>query len=235
MAGFLRFLVFSVVLVALMVLVLVPLVASPLLAQMVRDMGLRSETLDVNVELLDPSLLTGHSRSMRVVAGDAELQSARIGLLNVALTDVSFFDRTWRGVTGELREVVITLDGEAYGVSSIRLDGPARAAVATARLSRLEAEALVRFAARREGLPVDGVRLTDTGMIVTVSGIEGTAQVRVRGGALVLAPDIGGNVVLFRPAPSDPLELSEAWVSAEGLNVRGIVDTTRLAGQLVSR
>jgi hypothetical protein len=62
-----------------------------------------------------------------------------------------------------------------------------------------------------------------------MDGVAADALVEVRGGALVLVPTRGeGGVALIQPAPSDAWQLSEAWVSDEGLNLRGTVDTTRL-------
>ena len=55
----------------------------------------------------------------------------------------------------------------------------------------------------------------------------------MRGGALVLFPGIGlGGVPLVQPAPADPWQLEEAWISDSGLNIRGVVDTTALARQV---
>ena len=57
----------------------------------------------------------------------------------------------------------------------------------------------------------------------------------VRGGALVLVPGTGtGGVALIQPAPSDGWRLEEAWISDEGLNLRGTVDTTVLATEVGS-
>jgi hypothetical protein len=54
----------------------------------------------------------------------------------------------------------------------------------------------------------------------------------VRGGALVLDPGIGGTIVLLQPAPSDPYQLDEAWLTADGLNVRATIDVNRLTRQV---
>ena len=64
---------------------------------------------------------------------------------------------------------------------------------------------------------------------MSLRGNNADAQLDVRGGALVLVQPGGeGGVALIQPAPSDPWQLEEAWVSDEGLNLRGTVDTTRL-------
>ena len=56
----------------------------------------------------------------------------------------------------------------------------------------------------------------------------------VSGGALVLEPGVGGSIVLLQPAPSDPWSLKEAWVTADGLNVRATVDVASLTDDLGS-
>jgi hypothetical protein len=227
--GFLRFLAFFAVLAAVLVLVVAPLVAGPLLTQMVRDQGVRSTNLAVSVALFDPTLLLGRSRSMHISADDVELSPATVGSLELTLGDVSFFDQTWQRVDGEIRDIRLTTGGQTFAVDTLTVDGPADAANATVRLSADETEALIRFAAEREGLRVDDVRFSDTGVRVGLAGVQADAQLDVRGGALVLVSPTGdGGVALIQPAPSDPWQLSEAWVSDEGLNLRGVVDTTQL-------
>ena len=41
---------------------------------------------------------------------------------------------------------------------------------------------------------------------------------------VVIDPGVGSEIVLLQPAASDPWTLQEAWVSADGLNVRAVVD-----------
>jgi hypothetical protein len=231
--GFLRFLALFAVLAAVLVLVVLPLAAGPVLAGMIRDMGLRSDSLQVSVALFDPSLLLGHSRSIHLSAGDVDLAPAAVGSLDLTLGDVAFFDRTWGTVDGEMHDVSLTTGGETFTVDELTVSGPAEAASATARLSATETEALIRFAAERSGLRLDDVQLSNTGVTVTSRGVETKGQLVVRGGALVLLPGTGtGGVALIQPAPSDAWRLEEAWISDEGLNVRGTVDTTVLANEV---
>jgi hypothetical protein len=123
--------------------------------------------------------------------------------------------------------------GETLRVGSLAVTGPARAATATARLSATEGEALIRAAAERQGVRVERVTFSGVGVRVTIGGVEGAARQEVRGGALVLFPGSGiGGVPLVQPAPADPWQLEEAWISDSGLNIRGVVDTTALAEQV---
>ncbi len=235
MAGFLRFLALFVVLVAFLGLVVLPLAATPILTQMVRDMGLKSDTLRVSVALFDPTLMLGRSRSLHVSAAGVDLSPAMIGTLELTLGDVSLFDRTWRTVDGEITNISVTSGGDTISVGSVRVTGEANAANATAHMTEVESEALIRFAAKREGLLLDRVQFGNDGVRVTIGGLEAQARLEVRGGALVLFPGTGdGGVPLLQPAPSEAWQLEEAWISDGGLNVRGVVDTTRLADQVTT-
>jgi hypothetical protein len=234
--GFFRFLAFFAVLAAVLVLVVAPLAAGPLLTQTVRDQGVRSSNLAVTVALFDPTILLGRSRSMHVSADDVEMSPATVGSVELTLGDVSFLDQTWARVDGEMRDIRVTTAGQTFAVDTMTVDGPADAANATVRLSADETESLIRFAAQREGLRVEDVQFSDTGVRVALLGVEADARLEVRGGALVLVPPTGqGGVALIQPAPSDAWQLSEAWVSDEGLNLRGTVDTTNLVNSLINR
>ncbi|MGI8929583.1 MAG: hypothetical protein ACR2H0_09010 [Candidatus Limnocylindrales bacterium] len=235
MAGFLRFLALFVALVAFLVLVVLPLAASPILTQMVREMGLRSDSLNVSVALFDPTLLLGRSRRLHISATNVNLSPAAIGTLELTFGDVLLFDRSWRTVDGQITNISLTSGNETIGIGSVRVVGPANAANATARMTAAESEALIRFAAERVGLALDRVEVRNDGVRVTVDGVEAVARLEVRGGALVLFPGTGdGGVPLLQSAPSDAWQLEEAWISDDGLNVRGVVDTTRLAEQVTS-
>ena len=232
MGGFFRFAGWFALLLGVFVLVVLPLLLSPLLTAMVREMGLRSQTLDVSVAMLDPSLLFGRSRRVSLVATDVDASPARIGHLQLALGEASYFDRSFETVSGELRDVSVTIGRGELSASSIVVNGPASAASITARLSAGETEALIRAAATRAGLSVESVRLSESGVTVSLLGHEGEAGIRVRAGALLLEPQGTGPVVLIQSAPADPWSLNESWISDRGLNISGTVDMTRLVRSL---
>jgi hypothetical protein len=231
-SGFLRFLAFFALLVAVLVLIVLPLALSPLLTQMVRDMGLRSTTLDVSVAPFDPLLLIGKSRRINLVADQVEMDPARVGRVELALENASYFDRSFESVDGSFSDVSVAVGDGALQASEIAINGPAESATATARMTADQAEQMVRVAAARAGVPIDDVRLTDSGVRVDLRGRQAQAGLRVAGGALLLEPDIGGSIVLLQPAPSDPWQLEEAWVSDGGLNLRGQVDVAELVVSL---
>ena len=149
MGGFFRFLAFFAVLAAVLVLVVAPLVAGPLLTQMVRDQGVRSSNLSVTLALFDPTILLGRSRSMHLSADNVDVSPATIGSIELTLGDVSLFDQSWERVDGEIRDIRLTTGGQTFGVDTLTVDGPADNANATARLSADETESLIRFAAER--------------------------------------------------------------------------------------
>lgn len=233
MGRFLRFVVFFVLLAAAFVLVGLPLVLSPVLTQIARNAGLQAQTLDVTVAPFDPTLLLGRARKVTLVASGVDLSPAQIGNVNVSVGNASYFDRSFDTVSGELDDVTLEVSGgDTVHIGNVKIDGPSDAASATAHLSAADTDKLIRLAAQRAGIQVDEVTVADSGVTVKVSGVESTARLSVNGGALVLDPGVGGAIVLLQPAPSDPWSLQEAWVSADGLNVRGVVDFTRLAKSL---
>ena len=232
MGGFIRFVAWFVLLVAGFVLVVLPLLLPPLLTQMVRDLGVKADTLEVNVALFDPSLLLGRSRQVTITAGNLDASPAHVDHFQLALGNASFFDRSFETVSGELRGVSVALGRDTVSASSISLSGPAEAAVAIAHLLPSEVERLITVSAARNGVPIDAVRVTSGGARVTVHGIEADARLLVHGGALLLDPGVGGPIVLLQPAPSDPWSLSDAWFSDAGLNISGAVDVRRMVGSL---
>lgn len=235
MTGFLRFAAFFALLAAIFVLVVLPFLLSPLLTQMVRDAGFQSETLEVTVAPLDPGLILGRSRRITLKATGVDVPPAEIGRAEIALEDVSLFDRTFERVSGQLDDVTLSLRDGPIHVTQVTVEGSADSAAAVARLSPADTEQLVRLAAARAGIEVDAVDMSESKIGVTIGGVEGTARVAVHAGALVLDPGAGVAIVLLQPAPSEPWSVSEAWISPEGLNIRGEVDVTSLSGAMRHR
>jgi hypothetical protein len=234
LASFLRFAAFAVLMVGLLVFVVLPAVASPVLTQMVRDVGLRGDDLNVSIEYFDPSLLGGNAQSLTIRGRNVELPPALVGDLDLRFGNVSLIDRTFQTITGELKNVTLAAGGLTVQVASVQVDGPSHNASATGRFSADQTQQLVEGAARRAGLELEGVRLVDGGLRMSLGGLETRAGIAVQGGALVLSPDGIPPVLLMQPAPSDPWRLSEAFVSTAGVTVRGLFDATTLAGRLVA-
>ncbi len=232
MGGFLRFVTFFGLLVAGFVLVALPLLMGPLIAGMVRDMGLRADTIDVSVAMFDPGLVTGRSRQVTLNAANVDMSPGRIGSLTISLGGVAFFDRTFETVSGDLQDVQLTLRDSTVSAASATIDGPADAATVTARFTAAQVAQLLSVAAAHNGLTLDKVDVTDSGVRVTVHGIEAAAKLSVRGGALLLDPGAGGTLVLIQPAARDPWRLTDVWFSANGMNLAGTVDIARIVADL---
>jgi hypothetical protein len=71
--GLLRFLAWFALLVAVFVLVVLPLLVGPLLTGVVRDMGVRADTIEVSVAF-SPGLILGRSRAVTVSATNVDLR-----------------------------------------------------------------------------------------------------------------------------------------------------------------
>ncbi|MDL2335928.1 MAG: hypothetical protein QFC55_07855 [Chloroflexota bacterium] len=232
MGGFLRFVAFFALLVAGFVLVALPLLMGPLLAGVVRDMGLRADRIEVSVALFDPGLFVGRSRQVTLNATNVDMGQGRIGSLQLTLGDVAFFDRTFDTASGDLQDVQLTLGENTVSAASATIDGPADAATVTARFTAAQVARLLTVAAAHNGLTLDKVTVTDSGVQVRVHGVEAGAQLSVRGGALLLDPGIGGALVLIQPAARDPWRLTDVWFSANGMNLAGTVDVAQIVADL---
>lgn len=230
----LPFLLFFIVVAGALVFVVVPALISPMLTQQVRDLGVKADDLKVSVDTFDPALLSGRAGRVRVEGTNVRIGRATVGELDVTLGDVSFFDRSFRSVDGQLDDVAVAAGGVSASADEVDVRGPAGNATATGQFNSQQSEEMIKAAARRLGVPLSDARLVDGGLRLTVGGgIEVGARISVEGGALVLRPDIGPPILLLQPATSDPWRLEEAYVSPSGITVRGTVDAARLA-ELVS-
>jgi hypothetical protein len=225
----LSFLLFFIVVVGVMLFLAVPLVINPMLTQTVRDMGVKADDLKVSVDALDPALLQGRATRLHVLGTNVEIGRATVGELDLTLGDVSFFDRTFGSVNGKLGDVAVSAGGISASANEVDVSGPSTAAVATGHFDPAQSADIVKAAAKRVGVPLDDAQLVDGGLRLTVAGLQLGAGVSVEGGALVLTPEIGPQIVLVQPATSDPWTLEEAYVSPSGITVRGTVDATRVA------
>jgi hypothetical protein len=225
----LGFVVVCVVVAGAIVFLVVPALISPTLTQYVRDMGVKADDLKVSVDTFDPALLSGRAGHVRVEGTNVEIGRATVGQLDLTFGDVSFFDRSFGSVDGQLDDVALTAGGMSASADEVDVAGPAGGATATGRFDSQQSEHMIMAAARRVGVPLDDARLVEGGLRLTGGGIEVGAGISVEGGALVLRPQIGPPILLLQPATSDPWRLEEAYVSPNGITVRGTIDAARLA------
>jgi hypothetical protein len=227
-----RFVVFFIVVVGLLVFLVLPTMLSPLLTQFVRDMGVRADDLNVTVDAFDPALFSGRAVRLRVEGTNVEIGRTRVGDMDVTFGNVSIFDRSFETLNGQLDDVVVASGGASAGAVQVNVLGPADNASATGQFDDAQSEAMVKLAAKRAGVTLDSARLVDGGIQLTLGGVEVAAGISVEGGALVLRPRIGEPILLLQPNTSDPWRLSEAYVSPSGITVRGTIDASRIAGQI---
>lgn len=232
MGGFIRFLAWFVLLVGALVLLALPLIAGPLLGGVMRDMGVRADTVNVSVALLDPGLVVGRSRQVTIDATNVDLAPASIGSFHLALGNVSFFERSFESVSGELDDVRLALGDDVVSATSATVAGNADAADVTARFAADQVAQLLTIAAAHSGLTLDKVTVTDSGVRVSTHGVEADARLLVRGGALLIDPGVGGPRVLLQPEPSDPWRLTDVWFSDRGMNLAGTVDVAQIVRDL---
>ena len=225
----LSFALFFLVVAGAMLFLAVPLIVNPMLTQAVRDMGVQADDLRVSVDTLDPALLSGRAGHVRVQGTDVHIGRAVVGELDLTLGDVSFIDRTFGSVDGQLNNVAVSAGGVSASADEVDVVGPSGKATATGKFDSQQSEDLVKAAAKRMGVPLDDAQLVDGGLRLTVGGFEVGAGISVEGGALVLRPQIGPAILLIQPATSDPWRLEEAYVSQSGITVSGTVDAAELA------
>jgi hypothetical protein len=225
----LGFALFFVVVAGAMLFLAVPLIVNPMLTQAVRDMGVQADDLRVSVSTLDPALLSGRAGHVRVQGTNVQIGRATVGELDMTLGEVSFIDRTFESLDGSLDDVAVSAGGMSASADQVDVAGPANEASATGHFDSQQSEDMVMEAARRVGVVLDDVQLVDGGLRLTFAGLPVGASISVQGGALVLQPQIGPAVLLIQPATSDPWRLEEAYVSPDGITVRGTVDAARLA------
>lgn len=229
MFKFLRFVMFFLALASLLVFVVLPAAISPLLTQYVRDMGVSADDLSVSIDTFDPALLSGRAGRLHVQGTNVEIGRARVGELDVTLGDVSFFDRSFQSLSGQLDDVAVRAGGASASALQVNVLGPSGEASATGHFDSQQSEDMIMAAARRMGVPLDHANVVDGGLRLSAGGFEVSAGIAVEGGALVLRPQFGDPILLLQPATSDPWRLEEAFVTSAGITVRGTVDAAFIA------
>lgn len=235
LTGLVKFAAFSAVLIALLVFVVIPVVAGPIISGLVRDAGVVGDDLEVSLDVLGPSILTGRAPSVRLQANEVEVPRAVIGRVDVKLTEVSPADRRFESISGTLWDVhVAGPGGLPMIVESIELEGPAEATRATGRLDRSESESLVREIADQAGVDVDEVSLGDGTVTIQHAGQATEARLQVAADTLILERSGANPVVLIAAAPSESWRLQDVRITPDGVVVDATVDMRDLAAQLTA-
>ena len=227
MRSLIGFLLFSAVLISILVFVAGPVVARPLVANVVRSaLPFDGGDLDVAVDVDGVDLLTGHVRAIRVsgerlVAGDAT-----IGSLDLTARRVGLLSRDVADVTGSIEDLTIALEGgRSVTMASVDLSGPPSDVTAIATVAPAGAASLVAATLADAGLAIDGIALTDEGFELELLGQRTTVSPTVVDGAVVLPSMMGSDPVpILAQADGDPWRITALTTSATGLQVEASID-----------
>ena len=222
MRGFLGFVVLLLAALAVAALVIVPIVARPMVADAVRvALPFEDQPVDVEVDLNPVGLLLGSIDRIHVTGSGLEAEGARIGEMDMTVTDVSTTTRRFRTASGHLRGVELPfLQSQTIVITAIDLDGPYGDVDAVANLDVRASLALVGNAFADAGVAVEEVELIDGGVALTLFGQRVEVPIGVDQGALVL-PDVAGSgqVVIAEPGPDDPWRLTGVRVTRSGFAI----------------
>jgi hypothetical protein len=224
-------LLFATIVVAILVFVVVPYLAGPVITGVLQSTGI-VQGGDVSVETkgTGAELVRGHADAVRVQGQDVALQGLTIGDADVTLRDVALFERTFQAVDGTLERVRVPVtNGPVVTIASIDLDGPADAVAATGKLDAEEAAEVIREATEQAGVRIDEATLGDGVIRLRRGDLSIDAVLSVRNGSLILDPNGGlPSVVLMKSTGNDPWQLDRVTVTSAGLAISGILDVRDL-------
>jgi hypothetical protein len=218
------------VLVTVLVIVVWPLVARPIIVSLVRDaLPFDGDSVAVGVDV-GPALLAGEIETVAISGRDLQAGGATIGLLQLDFTAVAIADRSFRDVDGRLEDVAARLeDGNVVSIARIVLSGPSTGVKATTTLDAPATEGLVRSTLAERGIVPQRVSLLDGAVEVTVQGIAARAAIEVRGGSLFLVPGAGLAAIAVIERDGDAAwAIDGATVSPAGLVIEATVDAAAL-------
>jgi hypothetical protein len=227
MRSLLGFLLFSAVLISILVFVAGPVVARPLVADVVRSaLPFDGGDLVVAVDADGFDLLTGHVRAIRVSGVDLASGDVTIGSLDLTARRVGLLSRDVADLTGSIEDLTIGLEGGgSVTVASVDLAGSTSNVAAIANLVPAEAQSLVATALADAGLAVEGIVLTDDGLELELLGQRITVSPTVVDGAVALPSIMAGDAVpILAPADGDPWRITAITTSSAGLLVEATID-----------
>lgn len=226
------FLVFVALLVGVMAIVVVPLVAQPLIASLVRD-ALPFEGPPVEIEVdAGAGLLSGTIDRIAVRGSGLSSGQAAVETLDLEVAGFAILTRSFANLRGSLGAVHVVLDdGTALSMRTIDLAGSSDAVTATARFDAAATERLVRTSLAAGGIVPDRVILGDGAMTFEARGLRVTARLEVRDGTLVLVPEqLLPPVEVLATEADAPWHLARATIAPDGLTLVGDVDAAALLG-----
>lgn len=232
MGSFIRFALFTTILVTLLVFVLVPIAGTLMLGSIATNVGIGSNDMHVSVNLLGPSLLSGRAESVNVQGDNVSVPHGSVGHLDLTLGDVSLSDHTFSTISGQLTDVTLDGPGGSVLVQSVVLDGPSNRTRATGSVSASESRKLVKQVAATAGVPVDSVQLKDGSITIDSNGTKTQASLSIAGSALVLDRPGIASTVLYAPATSEDWQLQSVSVTPDGIQLGLNINSASLADAL---
>jgi hypothetical protein len=227
--GCLFTLLLGAVVVALVVYLGLPAIASGLVAAGLATAGLQAEDTTVVVQSDPPTdLLSGHADRVVVHATDASFRGLAIGSLDLALEDVDVLGRTAGSVDGTLTDVTLPAESGGARLRTVAISGGGEELTAATTIGKADAEALVADAVER----TSGVRPTEVTLtspdrvVVRISGQVVRGRLRAEGGDIVVGvtdgPGAGTDMVMVRGGEDLPMEITKVRINdSGGLRVEG--------------
>jgi hypothetical protein len=228
------FVLFTALVAGVLVFVVVPYVAGPVISSVVSSSGfIQGGSVTVDTKGSGPELIQGHADELRLRGSDVSIEGMTIGDADLTLRDVALFDRTFKGISGNLARVRVPVPaGPVVTVASIDLDGATEAVDAVGRLDPAEADAVIREATARAGVRVDEATLGDGLVRLRLGDLEVEAGLSVRNGSLVLEPQGGlPSIVLMESRPQDPWDLDGVTIRPDALSLSGTLDVRELVAE----
>lgn len=232
MRGCLFTLGLGAVVLALVVVVGLPALASAVLTGGITAAGLHADDTRVDVVASPPTDLIGlRADRVRIRATDATFRGLAIGDLDVMLDEVDLAARTAATVDGRLSGVEVPdVGGAPLRLELVRLAGGGEAVTATTTIARAAAERLLADAiGRSTGIRPSAVSLVSPDRIVVVLG-PGTADGRfsvTAAGDLVIrvtaGPGSGGEIPVLRGGIDVPWRLTGVSVDSTGVQLLGVL------------
>lgn len=211
-------------------LVVVPVAAATLGPTMLRNAGIHSDKLSVQMNT-SLNFLTGHVDSLTINSGPLEVDGRFSSAdATVSLESVDLTNNTFNSLTIAASEPVATMaSGEVISARYLHAQGPAHAIVAEARFSATDLLAIVALPAVAKRLDLTITDLTLGDGVVLLQTPDGEQQARLSvdtGGRLLLTLDGGVPRVLWEATGPDARDwhLTSVSIDAKGATATALFD-----------
>jgi hypothetical protein len=207
--------------------------ASAAIGAALRGSGFQAGSSTVSVSAdPPPRLLLGHADRVEISGSDVVWKGLRAGRLALTLTDVDLLRRTAGNLRGTIDGAELdTGPGSPAMDASVRLEGPADAAIAAITVPASAVRAAVLAALQDTNAAITDVRLVSPDrlrLVTPLGSVEG--QFVISGDRdLGIATPLG-TVTVLGIGPSLPLRLVDVSVADGALHLDGLLDVETLLG-----